>query len=402
MSDDITPRRLKERLDRGEAITLLDVRPSGEVARFRVDTAVPPQLINVPYTRMLAEADDEDLAAGIAAWVSANLADQLPRDRPVVAVCAKGGASAYVAEGLRRLGFRAVNLAGGIRAWGGLVEFRLAATDADLSVHQAVRPARGCLSYIVAAGGEAVIVDPLRDIEPYLHFASSSGHRIVRVLDTHAHADHVSGGPALAAGLGVPYGLHPYDGIHPVDGVPAVLEYEPLWEGWSMALGGRRVDLWHLPGHTLGNCALRVDDRFLLAGDTLFLKSVARPDLGGRPDAWAPLHAQSLQRLAALPGDTVVLPGHCASPAEADEQGLFAARLDTLRASNEPFRRAISDPQGWVESVIAGSAEIPPTYLEIKRVNLGLATPEPSRLEELEIGRNLCALSASTGVQSAR
>ena len=66
----------------------------------------------------------------------------------------------------------------------------------------------------------------------------------------------------------------------------------------------------HIPGHTLGNVAYLVDDRYLFTGDSIFIESIARPDLGGKGDTWAPLHYHSLRRLLELPDDTVVLPAH--------------------------------------------------------------------------------------------
>jgi glyoxylase-like metal-dependent hydrolase (beta-lactamase superfamily II) len=157
----------------------------------------------------------------------------------------------------------------------------------------------------------------------------------VLVLDTHGHADHISGGPALAEKLGVPYYLHPYDGIHPLDVLPARISYGYLTDGQSFDVGGSQIRTIHIPGHTLGNVAFLLDDEYLFTGDSIFIESIARPDLGGHGDTWAPLHYHSLRKLLALGDDTVVLPAHFSSLKEDAAGGLFARRLGDLRSSNE-------------------------------------------------------------------
>lgn len=114
-----------------------------------------------------------------------------------------------MARGLGELGYDAMSLRGGMIAWGDHYEFTPVVQEDDLTVYQINRPARGCLSYLVASQGEAVIIDPLRHAERYREFAHQHGLTITRILDTHAHADHISSGPVLAEEWGVPYHLHP-------------------------------------------------------------------------------------------------------------------------------------------------------------------------------------------------
>ena len=75
---------------------------------------------------------------------------------------------------------------------------------------QLQRPAKGCLSYVIGVPGEnCIVVDPARNHAPYLELAKAQGMRVTHVIDTHVHADHISGGPSLAARLGVEYHLPP-------------------------------------------------------------------------------------------------------------------------------------------------------------------------------------------------
>jgi glyoxylase-like metal-dependent hydrolase (beta-lactamase superfamily II) len=267
----------------------------------------------------------------VIAYVERDLADQLPSDQPILAVCAKGDTSEYVAQGLRHLGYASANLKGGMKAWGEHYATRALVEGPDLAIYQVSRPARGCLSYVVASAGKAIVIDPLRHLHPYLGLAGGTGLAIEAVVDTHGHADHISGGVALAAKTGAPYYLHPYDAIHPIDLLPAAIPYEIVREGQTFPVGRHELTALHVPGHTLGLIAFQLDDQYLFSGDSIFIRSIARPDLGGKAETWAPLHGRSLRRLLDLPGQTTVLPGHFSSLDEADETGGFAACLDDLR-----------------------------------------------------------------------
>ncbi len=378
----------------GNDLFILDVRAEDEFARRKIEGRREIPALNIPYFEMLeVEEEGEDLAGTFKAFLAQGTADRLPRDRPVLVVCAKGDTSEYVAEALRRMGFEALSLAGGMVAWGDYYRSETIVEDSGLTVVQVSRPARGCLSYVVARGGEAAVIDPLRHIDRYLGLAASLGCEIHLVLDTHGHADHLSGGPALAATTGAPYFLHPYDGIHPIDVLPATIAYEFVSDGRSFALGDSELQALHIPGHTLGNVAYLLDGKYLFSGDSIFLESIARPDLGGRGDTWAPIHYRSLRRLLTLPGETVVLPGHFSSLAECGDAGFFAAPLEELAKANEGLRIAAGTEQEFVDYILASLPEFPEEYIEIKRVNAGLRQADEALASELELGKNICALA---------
>lgn len=384
---------LNERIERGDDFFVLDVRNRDEFAVVRIEGRRDLPSRNVPYFEMLEAGGAADLVESVMRYVQAQLAAELPRDRPVLAVCAKGDTSEHVAAALARLRYDVADLAGGMEAWCGLYDVRPVVEDGPVSIWQIARPARGCLSYVLASGGRGLVVDPARHVQQYVDLADDAGFEIDGVVDTHGHADHISGGPALAEELGVPYWLHPYDGIHPLDVLPARVTYRCLADGAELALGGESVRVLWIPGHTLGNTALRVGGRWLLSGDSIFVRSIARPDLGGRAEAWAPLHFDSLSTLLELPDDTVVLPGHFSARAEADARGVFAASLGTLREANEGLRAVGQGRERFVEYILGSLPTFPPEYVDIKRVNAGLIHPDEDRARELETGKNLCALA---------
>jgi len=375
----ISPKDLYARLAKGEKTVLLDVRAPQEYGRWHIEGPGTPVQLNVPLATMARGFDP-------------GFVQQLPQDALIVTVCARGVSAAPVAEGLRRAGFDAALLAGGMRAWGDHYEVVPIVEDAALTVLQVSRPARGCLSWVLISEGEAIVVDALRHVDRYVELLASRDARLVAVVDTHGHADHVSGGRALAEEAGATYYLHPYDAIHPIDLLPATFSYEPLLEKRSLAFGGSMMDVLHVPGHTLGACALLVDDRYLIAGDTLFMSGIARPDLGGHAEAWTPLHQASLRRILALGDDTLVLPGHFSAFSEADAAGRFAATVGSLKNGNDGARRAAAPPEEFARYILASLPEFPPAYVEIKRINLGLSVPDAGLTAELELGKNACAL----------
>jgi len=209
------------------------------------------------------------------------------------------------------------------------------------------------------------------------------------VLDTHVHADHVSGGAALASRHGAPYFVTAGGGAevkHPVS---------PLADGEVIRLaGGAEVEARAVatPGHTPGSFSVLVNVRYLFSGDTLFVAGVGRPDLGGEVESWSrALHLTLRERIAALPGGVLVLPAHYGSAAEVGAGGVVAAPLKELR------RKVPELESGSVESFVAlmraGARPAPKGYAEMVRVNLGLATADPEQAAEWELGRNECAAS---------
>lgn len=389
-----TPAELHRHLDEGSRFTILDVRNKDEFEAWKIEGKAPVPTVNMPYFDLLDLQDEnEEIAAAVARAVPGRLQDKLPASGQILAVCAKGDTSTHVAEGLRRLGYLAANLEGGMAAWGDHYEVRAVEETPRLTLLQISRPARGCLSYMIASGNEAIVVDAARHVDTYTRLAKERGWRISAVLDTHLQADHISGGRALAKLAGVDYWLHPYDSIHPDDLLPATFPFRYLEDGTSFTVGEVGLRAQHLPGHTLGMINPLVDGRYVLTGDTLFIESVGRPDLGGRAETWAPLLFRSLQTLLALPEDTVVLPAHFSNMHEADKTGGYRAPLGALKKHHEGLRLLEHGLPAFVSYTLARLQPHPKAYDDIRRVNTGLLEVDEAKASELELGRNRCALA---------
>ncbi|MCS6831664.1 MAG: rhodanese-like domain-containing protein, partial [bacterium] len=148
-----TPAELHERLNRGEELFILDVRNRDEFEAWRIEGRKKIPTINIPYFDILEAGGADDIIESVMNYARNELANQLPKDRPILVVCAKGGTSDLVAEGLRQLGYEAINLAGGTLAWGNYYATKAVVEEPALSIYQVSRPARGCLSYVVVSHG---------------------------------------------------------------------------------------------------------------------------------------------------------------------------------------------------------------------------------------------------------
>lgn len=359
----ISPDEVAARRD-DDDLFILDVRNKDDYDEWQVEGSY-----NLPIYDQLLEEDVSELEASL---------EEFPDDKEIAVVCVAGLTSAPAAGVLRDHGYDARSMADGMNGWGRVhVTYDL---DSVEGVTQVVRPGTGCLSYLVADGDEAVVVDPSMYVDQYRHVADDRDVEIVGVVDTHAHADHISGGRPLADELDIPYYLHDDDGGE-LEG------YAPIEDGDSIAVGDRALEVFHTPGHTPGSVSLRVDDG-LLSGDTLFIRSVGRPDLEGTDEVDVREGArelfESLDRLANLPDELVVLPGHFSD----ESIRPLATTLSELEATNDLF--GMDNRDAFVQTIVDGLSDEPANYNRIKAINWG-KEPLTDDAAELELGPNNCA-----------
>jgi len=366
---------LKERLDAGEPVRLLDVRDRDEFAAWHIDGPTVTA-IQLPFAKFLQAKVTGDVDG---------LLDDIDGEGPITAVCARGEASAFAAGLLVDHGVDARNLADGMEGWAWLYEAHRLATDAA-TILQYERPASGCLSYLVVSDGEAAVVDPLRAFaDRYVADAADYDATLRHAVDTHVHADHVSGLRTLAD-----HGVEPVVPAHAVDrGVTD--EVTALPDDGSLSVGTTTLDALPLPGHTTDMTGVRVGE-VLLAGDSIFLESVARPDLeagdDGTPDLARTLYETLTERLGALPEDTLVAPGHRAETTEPADDGTYTARLSKLRARLPALQL---DRETFVERICGDIPPRPANFERIVAINLGTDAADDDTAFELELGPNNCA-----------
>jgi glyoxylase-like metal-dependent hydrolase (beta-lactamase superfamily II) len=376
---DIAATDLYRRLAGNASLQVLDVRNAEEFAHWRVEGPRPIDVLNIPYFEFV-EREDASVKK-VTDWIGG-------RPGELVVVCAQGGSSAYVAEILEGRGLPARNLLGGMVAWGLGTTARPVPGSGPVRLWQAVRFGRGCLSYVVARGEDAVVVDPHRGLDAYRALLDENKLRLRAVFDTHLHADHVSGGPALARDAGVGYHASPRDFEGATVSVEGLVDDRPVRVGRLEVLP---IVPLATPGHTPGSTSLLVGDAFLLTGDTLFVDDVGRPDLGGQATLWArDLHRTLHERLRPLDDSVVVLPAHASSLEGSGPTGAVTAVLGRLRSGNRAMQL---DLDAFVREAERAAGSAPPEYARIRAINLGRETPPEGELTELELGKNQCALS---------
>ncbi len=242
----------------------------------------------------------------------------------------------------------------------------------------------GCASYLVGDedAGIAAIVDPPFAIEPVLEAAARRGVRIVRAVETHTHADHLSGHGRLALEHGVPVSIHP--------AAEAEYPHDPLDDGDEIELGSVVLRAIHTPGHRPEHTCLAVVDRtradepwLVLTGDSLFVGDAARPDLaiGAQEGAEGLFH--SLRRLLELPDGVEVFPGHVAG-------SLCGKAMSSKASSTIGFERRfnhalqLGDVAAFVAESASVSAPKPPNMSRLVELNRGPWVPAADSVTELE------------------
>ncbi|HOZ85639.1 MAG TPA: MBL fold metallo-hydrolase [Niabella sp.] len=227
----------------------------------------------------------------------------------------------------------------------------------------------GCLAqgaYYITSGNEAAIIDPLREVQPYIDRAQKDGVRIKYIFETHFHADFVSGHVDLAAKTGADIVLGPTD---------AEIGYKAILakDGEIFSLGNVKIEVLHTPGHTMESCCYLLYDEIgksnsLFTGDTLFINDVGRPDLAQKissdltKEKLAGHLFESLRnKILPLPDDIIVYPAHGAG--SACGKNMSKETTDTLghqKKTNYALNLALNKEE-FIDQVTDGLTE-PPQY----------------------------------------
>lgn len=376
MARSITPADLYARIDAGTVPFILDVRNQEEYAVWRVEGTRPVPMRNEPI------------------WVAVEESDRIARDIPdgSVVVCAHGNGSDLLLDVLADEGREVCNLEGGTAAWAELLVAKpLSCLPGAMVGWQVHRPAKACLSYVLGVpGGHCIVVDPARFIDFYVDLASSHDMTISHVIDTHIHADHISGGPGLAEAVGATYHVPSED----TGRRPTPFTNAPFADGDTISLAPVLVDVIaiKMPGHTPGSICVHVPGHLILTGDTVFVRGLGRPDLTGKAEELATELFHTINdRLAPLDRSTVVLPAHWTLMEEIGADGLVCTSLA------EVFSAALmnqSDMAAFVQEIVSSLPSAPDFYDTIRLVNSGQAATA-EQIETLEIGKNQCAATTS-------
>lgn len=372
MAISIKAKQLKESMDSEEGVVILDLRSSLAYEKWHIEGKYAESR-NMQFIKM------KELGAALTEFI--------PLDKKIVTVCEQGHLAEKAAAFLEGFGYDAVYLSSGMQEWSEFYETVPVYVSESVKLYQMIRHAKGCLSYFITSGDEAVIVDPSRHIGLYQELANTLNVLIRHVVDTHLHADHISGGKALADVTGADYWIAEEEMIH------ARKDYTPLPDKKKLLFGQGNLELITMktPGHTIASTCLLVDDQYFLTGDTLFVNGIGRPDLKGRAKDMSEILFQTVNEvLNSLKDDVMILPGHFADLSEINEQGFIGESFAKIKEQTELLN--VKDKEQFVSTILERLGDTPPNFERITQINQGKREADPSEQSQLEIGPNLCAV----------
>ncbi|PID72479.1 MAG: rhodanese [Desulfobulbus propionicus] len=364
-------------------IVILDVRNDKDFKRFQVESPYPFTMLNISYYDFM-EIEEECVA-------------KVPRDKEIRIVCAKEGSAKYVAEILEKHDFKNIGyLAGGIKSWGNLLVPKCIEQQDDFTLYQFIRPGKASCSYGLISGDEIMFFDPSRAVDFYLDFAKEHNCKVVRTFETHLQADYIAGSRDIAARTGAVF--HGNEG----DFSGSKNAYTKLVDGeqFTFSNGGPTVQILFTPGHTPGSTSFIIAGKYIVSGDTIFIDSIGRPDLGGKAEEWAHLLFETIGKVKQLDTQLQVLPGHYIDWKEANSDLVFILPLSEVIERNKHIYD-IADEAAFTQFIKDNMRPQPEEYATIRLVNANLEQFEDDKQEELDLGKNECAASAYAAAQSA-
>ncbi len=368
----ITAQEISEKVLNKDNLFVLDVRNETDFNDWKIE-GENFEYLNVPYFELIDGIEP--------------IQDKIPTDKEILVVCAKEGSSMMVAEFLDEAGISSSYLEGGMKSWSEFLHKTKVYEDQHITVYQFVRVGKGCLSYMVVSDGEALIVDPSRFVEQYEAAAQEVGAKVKHIVDSHLHADHISGGKMLADKTGADYYLMKSEG--------ATFDFNPLEDHEKIVFNNVTLEVLAVktPGHTPGSVSFFVNNKLLFSGDTIFVSGLGRPDLGNKVRKWAKdLYNTVYSKVSAIADDVIVLPGHYASlDDEMNSSGFIGATLGDIRKRNEKMFN--TSEEEFLDQVEKSASSVkPPNFEEIVSINRGMVSADVEKMQELEIGPNRCAV----------
>lgn len=357
---------LREWMESGKDVSIVDVRPMQE----RSEWFIPQSIHYDAYQKLWSK--DENALLGL----------HLDKSIPVVTVCTSGKTSMMAAELLRKSGYKAYSLKNGMKGWS------LAWNEAVLSfpnyqIVQLRRTGKGCLSYIIVADNNAIIIDASVPVEVYKEILENNNWRLRVVMETHIHADHLSRSKQLAEEFGV-------DLLLPIPNKVS-FAYKSLDNKQVINLGPINIKVISAPGHTLESVCFLINNEILISGDTVFTNAVGRPDLKANEEEAAKragLLYDSLQMLMELDDNIIVLPAHTNTPVDFDNNPIKAA-ISEIKKNVPILQLSKAD---FVRTILDKLPPAPANHLAIVERNLSGNISDINPID-LEAGANRCAIS---------
>ncbi len=366
----ISPKEVKEHLSSSEnGYVFADIRESVEYNDWNIKGS-----INIPVSNLISQGNFSAIK---------EILSSLPLDKLIVTICARGINSQVAASILREMGYNSVSMEKGMKGWN--ENFDIYKIDfTTFTVIQFVRIGKGCLSYLIYDNStkETALVEPAIFIDEYEDYIRANGLKLKFIIDTHAHADHFSGGMELAKKLNMDYYINEIE-------VDKVFNFKSLKDIKTLVLGNTKIEIISTPGHTDGSLSFLVNSEALLCGDLLLIESPGRPDLARTKDeslVGAGILFDTLQSILARLNDNVkIFPSHF-TKTEIRPVVMF---LGELKKVSKPL--TMINKQEFIDYITASIPLTPPNYETIKKFNKAGVMIPLDYAEDLEIGPNRCA-----------
>ncbi len=402
-NQEIEPTELKKKIDNHENIFILDVRTPQEYEAWKLsyENHQNPKLI--PVDRLFMN--------------DPNLLKEIPKDQEIVTLCAHGNRSMMAARLLNQLGYNVKSVRGGMAGWNkvyDVAEVRVP-IEAPFRIWQIRRISKGCMGYIVSSKEDktAAAIDPSREIyEAFLSVASENDLKIIKVIDTHQHADHVSGVAKLTSAIarqGNAEAFACFSSLEEYNSENTEIRIHYLKDGDNIEISPRiSLGVIHTPGHTNGSMSFLLSSTndtdankhteekspvsCLFTGDTLFVDSVGRPDLREEAKKYAELLYQTYhQKIVNLPENTLVLPAHFNATSIALKHAEPIS--ETIGSLKKKIKLLSMNEDDFVHQVTDTLPSRPMNYKTIIEINKRILPFDDMQMPDLEAGPNSCAVS---------
>jgi glyoxylase-like metal-dependent hydrolase (beta-lactamase superfamily II)/rhodanese-related sulfurtransferase len=397
----IKPDDLKKRIDEGKDIFILDVRTPEEHKSWKVS-----------YDRY-----KDSSVIPIDALSSDDSLKQIPKDKEIVTFCGHGNRSMTAAKLLSTLGYNAKSIEGGLDGWNSVYDIASISDtgSSPVRIWQIRRLSKGCMSYMVASAHDrsAIVIDATCEIDKAISkILNENDLHITKVIDTHMHADHLSGATRLAKKYGADVYISSLEGYNTNNNGGNGLSFISIRDGDIIQVGdGVVLEAIHTPGHTNGSMSFRLQNEikktktnnsnnidkdnnnhnsYLFTGDTLFVDGIGRPDLHNKAQEFTRnLYNTYHQKILNLPDETLVLPAHFGGSFE--HQKLIS---NTINSMKQKMNLLSASEAEFIKFVTGSTLSTQPmNYEKIISISKNMTLCDTIEQKDIEAGPNACGIS---------
>jgi glyoxylase-like metal-dependent hydrolase (beta-lactamase superfamily II)/rhodanese-related sulfurtransferase len=398
----IKPDDLKKRIDDGKDVFILDVRTPEEHKSWKVS-----------YDRY-----QDSSVIPIDALSSPDSLKQIPKDKEIVTFCGHGNRSMAAAKLLSTLGYNVKSIEEGLDGWNSVYDIASISNmgSSPVRIWQIRRLSKGCMSYMVASAYDksAIVIDATCKIDKAISkIINENELRLTKIIDTHLHADHLSGATRLAKKYGADVYISSLEGYNTNNNGGNGLSFKSIRDGDIIQVGdGVVLEAIHTPGHTNGSISFRLQNEikktktktnnsnnidndsnhnYLFTGDTLFVDGIGRPDLHNKAEEFTRnLYNTYHQKILNLPDETLILPAHFSGSFE--HQKLIS---NTINSMKQKMNLLSASEAEFIKFVTGSTLSTQPmNYKKIISINKNMTLCDRIKQKDIEAGPNACGISA--------